>query len=293
MFDLSIFTTAEGWITLLTLTFLEIVLGIDNIVFITLTSDRLDPRLRSIGRHVGLAGAFLMRAAFLSLAAFLTHLSKPLFEIDVPFFHHGFSVRDIILFLGGGYLIFKGIQEVLELLQLRELKEAFEHTPNEKPHVRKRIGLLRAVVTIMLMDIVFSIDSVITAVGLSDHLFVMIAAVFIAIMIMMIFIDVISDFIETHVEMKILALVFISVIGVLLFLDSLGINSHIEVLGMHVEKLMVYFSMAFALILECIQMRYNVLKNAYLKEHSHDVHSHGLYEESSQHKQKETNSKQE
>ena len=107
------------------------------------------------------------------------------------------------------------------------------------------------------MDVVFSIDSVITAVGLADHLIIMIMAVMIAIVVMMVFIDPISDFINKHAEMKILALVFISVIGVLLVLDSLGINSGIEVLDMHMEKLMVYFAMVFAVVLELIQMRHS------------------------------------
>ena len=109
----------------------------------------------------------------------------------------------------------------------------------------------------MVMDVVFSIDSVITAVGLAQHLIIMIMAVVFAIIIMMVFIDAISDFINKHTEMKILALVFITVIGVLLFLDSLGINSGIEVLDMHMEKLMVYFAMVFAVILELIQMRWS------------------------------------
>ncbi len=108
----------------------------------------------------------------------------------------------------------------------------------------------------MVMDLVFSIDSVITAVGLAEHLIIMVMAVIFAIVIMMVFIDAIADFINRHTEMKILALVFISVIGVLLFLDSLGINSGIEVLDMHMEKLMVYFAMVFAVVLELIQMRW-------------------------------------
>ena len=109
----------------------------------------------------------------------------------------------------------------------------------------------------MVMDIVFSIDSVITAVGLANYLIIMILAVVIAVVMMMVFIDPISDFINKHTEMKILALCFISVIGILLVLDSLGINSGIEVLDMHMEKLMVYFAMVFAFVLELIQMRWS------------------------------------
>ena len=139
------------------------------------------------------------------------------------------------------------------MLKLSEEKES--QGDADKP--RKTIGLVGAVATIMVMDIVFSIDSVITAVGLANHLIVMIIAVMLAVFLMMAFIDPISDFINTHTEMKILALVFITVIGVLLVLDGLGINSGIEVLDMHAEKLMVYFAMVFAIVLEVIQMRYN------------------------------------
>ena len=252
MFDFSIFATAEAWISLVTLLFLEIVLGVDNIVFISLTSNRLPPEKQHLGRKLGLAGAMLMRICFLSVASFLVHLSSPLFTIDLGFWSHGISVRDLILFAGGGYLIFKGIAELRDLLALKELREEVE------TGVRggKRISLAQAVGTIMVMDIVFSIDSVITAVGLAEHLIIMIIAVVVAIIIMMAFIDPISEFIDRNTEMKILAVLFIAVIGVLLVLDSLGINSGIEVLDMHMEKLMVYFAMLFAVILEFIQIRW-------------------------------------
>ena len=255
MFDLSIFLTADAWITLVTLLFLEIVLGVDNIVFISITTDRLPKEKQHIGRILGLAGAFVMRCAFLSVASWLTHMTKPLFTIDLGFFVHGFSVRDIILFLGGAYLIYKGISELRSVLALEEEKAA--DAPKKDGKSARQIGLAQAVGTIMVMDIVFSIDSVITAVGLSNYLIIMILAVLIAILLMMVFIDPISNFINNHVEMKILALVFIAMIGVLLFVDSLGINSGVEVLGMHMEKLMVYFAMIFSIVLELIQMRYN------------------------------------
>lgn len=253
MFDFSVFTTADAWISLVTLLFLEIVLGIDNIVFISITSNRLPKNQQHIGRILGLAGAFLSRVAFLSVASWLTHMTKPLFTIDLGFFAHGFSVRDIILFLGGAYLIYKGIDELRGVLALTEEKEEHDAKTTSKP--ARSISLFGAVVTIMVMDIVFSIDSVITAVGLSDHLIIMVLAVMLAIILMMFFIDAISDFINKHVEMKVLALVFICVIGCLLFVDSLGINSGIEVLDMHMEKLMVYFAMVFSVVLELIQMR--------------------------------------
>lgn len=252
--DLMALFTPESLISLVTLTFLEIVLGVDNIVFITITSNRLPKEKQHIGRKLGLAGALISRCIFLCFASFLVHLVNPLFFIA----GHGLSVRDLILLAGGAYLIYKGIVEVKSVLALDEERERAEQqaSPNAAEHL-KRIGLPQAVFTIMVMDIVFSIDSVITAVGLAEHLIIMILAVMIAICIMMAFIDPISNFINQHAEMKILALVFITAIGVLLVLDSMGINSHIEVLGMHMEKLMVYFAMVFAFALELVQMRYN------------------------------------
>ncbi len=251
--DFSIFLTAEAWISLLTLIFLEIVLGVDNLVFISLTTNRLPKEKQHIGRKLGLAGALLMRILFLCFASYLVHMTTPLFIIDLGFYGHGFSVRDIVMLLGGGYLIYKGIRETVDTLKLTEIKAE----TSEEHRQKHSITLPQAVGTIMVMDLVFSIDSVITAVGLAEHLIIMILAVMIAVIIMMVFIDPISNFINGHPEMKILALVFITAIGVLLVLDSAGIHTDIEILDMHVEKLMVYFAMIFAVILELIQMRYN------------------------------------
>lgn len=251
--DLTIFTTPEAWISLVTLTFLEIVLGVDNIVFISITTSRLPEDKQHIGRKLGLAGALIMRCLFLCFASWLVHMTFVLVDINLGAFHHPLSIRDLVMLAGGAYLIYKGIIELKEMLALTEVKA--EHSPEHKE--RHMIGLPQAVGTIMVMDIVFSIDSVITAVGLAEHLIVMIAAVIIAIVIMMVFIDPISDFINKHAEMKILALVFIAAIGVLLVLDSLGITTGIEVLDMHLEKVMVYFAMVFAIVLELIQMRFN------------------------------------
>lgn len=260
--DVSIFTTAEAWISLVTLLFLEIILGVDNIVFISLTSNRLEPAKRHIGRKLGLAGALVMRILFLSLASFLVHISTPLFTIDLGFWTHAVSVRDLILFAGGVYLIYKGIAELRSMLALTEVKHAHA-TQEGTAHF---IGLPQAVGTIMLMDVVFSIDSVITAVGLADHLIIMIVAVVVAILLMMVFIDPISNFINKNAEMKILALTFIAMIGLLLVLDSLGIHTGITLLDMSLEKLMVYFAMLFSVVMEVIQIRYRNNLDKYLSE---------------------------
>ena len=260
--DLSIFATPEAWISLITLFFLEIVLGVDNLVFIAITTDRLPENKRHIGRKLGLAGALVMRIIFLCFASFLVHMTDPLFTLNLGFWSHGFSVRDLVLGLGGAYLIYKGIQEVRDMLNLTEIKA--EHCEEHK--ALHQIGLGQAVATIMVMDIVFSIDSVITAVGLADHLIIMIIAVMAAVFLMMVFIDAVSNFINNHPEMKILALTFIVAIGVLLVVDGFGFHSGIEVMGIAGEKLMVYFAMVFAVILELIQMRYNKNVAAFHKE---------------------------
>ena len=268
MFDLSIFTTPEAWISLVTLVFLEIVLGVDNIVFIVLTTDRLPENLQHIGRKVGLAAAMLMRILFLCFASYLIHITSKLFAVDWGFYQHIFTMRDLVLALGGIYLIHKGIQELREMMRTAGMSEESleaaglveaegkKKGKSKGKGKRKQLTLPQAIGTIMVMDVVFSIDSVITAVGLANHLIIMIIAVMLAILLMMVFIDSVSVFINEHVEMKILALVFITAIGVLLALDGLGITSGIEVLDMHMEKLMVYFAMVFSIVMEVIQMAY-------------------------------------
>lgn len=276
--DLSIFTTPEAWISLVTLTFLEIVLGIDNIVFISITTNRLPIEKQHIGRKLGLAGALVMRCLFLCFASWLVHLQATLFQIDLGIFQHDFSFRDLVMLAGGAYLVYKGIIELRDMLKLTEAKSELS-AEHKDDHL---INLGQAVGTIMVMDIVFSIDSVITAVGLAQHLIIMILAVIIAVVLMMVFIDQISNFINKNSEMKILALVFIAAIGVMLVLESFGITTGIEVLDMHLEKVMMYFAMIFAVILELIQMRYNdnlrdfadkhglLIKNGKLVDAHHD-----------------------
>lgn len=271
MFDLSIFTTPEAWISLITLLFLEIVLGVDNLVFIAITTDRLPAEKQHLGRKIGLLGALFMRILFLCFASFLVHMTTPIFTIPFIEIHGepmGFSVRDLVLLAGGIYLIYKGIDEIRSVLNLTEEKE--QHEPEVH---RSAITLPQAVITIMIMDLVFSIDSVITAVGLAQHLIIMILAVIIAVVLMMVFIDAISNFINQHTEIKILALVFIVMIGILLTLDGLGINSGIEILDMHLEKLMVYFAMVFSIILELIQMKYKKNYQMWVARKNREIHS--------------------
>lgn len=265
MIDFSIFLTAEAWISLLTLVFLEIVLGVDNIAFIALTTNRLPESKQHIGRKLGLAGAMIMRVIFLCFASWLIHMTQPIFTVDLGFYSHGFSVRDLLLAAGGIYLIYKGTSELRSMLALEELRAKHGDDEDKKAH---QIGLGQAVGTIMVMDIVFSIDSVITAVGMAEHLIIMIIAVISAILLMMVFIDQVSDFINKHAEITILALVFILSIGVLLTLDGFGLHTGVEIeaLGMSLEKVLVYFAMIFSLVMEIIQMTYNKRAAAFHRE---------------------------
>lgn len=272
--DISIFSTPEAWISLTTLIFLEIILGVDNLVFIAITTNRLPESKQHIGRKLGLAGALVMRIIFLSLASFLVHMIDPIFTLDIGFYAHGFSIRDLVLLVGGAYLLYKGIAELRDVLNLSELK-AKQSEEHKQLH---QIALPQAIATIMVMDLVFSIDSVITAVGLAQHLIIMIIAVMVAVFIMMIFVDPISNFINDHPAIKILALTFIVAIGALLLIDSVGFHSGIEVLGMAGEKLMVYFAMIFAFIIELIQLKYSKNFVAWKKEQEESENQKGLAE---------------
>lgn len=270
-FDLSVLLTPEGLISLVTLIFLEILLGVDNIVFIVLTSSKLPENLQALGRKLGLLGAMVMRCLFLCFASYLIHMVDPLFTINLGFYNHGFAIRDIVLFLGGAYLIYKGFTELHKTFSLVEEKEEGETDSSDsksKSNARKTISLPQAVGTIMIMDIVFSIDSVITAVGMANHLIIMILAVVIAIIIMVTFIGFIANFINAHVELEILALIFIATIGVLLAFDGAGIVSSVEILDMHLEKLLVYFGMLFSFAIELIQIRYRTKRAAVEKKNS-------------------------
>lgn len=252
----SVFLTSEAWATLAILIFLELVLGIDNLVFIAITTDRLPENKKKLGRRFGLLAALCMRILFLCFASWLVSLTHPLFTLpfESAILNNGISGKDLVLFIGGIYLIYKGIIEIREKISLKEEKEEHGH-PEAK---RGQIGLAQAIATIAVMDIVFSIDSVITAVGLaSGMLLVMILAVMLAVFVMIIFANVISEFINSHPEMKLLALIFIILIGMKLIIESLEIELLVE--GTHVSVLNValYSIIVASLILTILQMVYS------------------------------------
>lgn len=253
--DLTVFLAPETWVQLVTLIFLELVLGIDNLVFIAITTDRLPEAKKPLGRRFGLAAALVMRIVLLCFASWIISLQLALFTLPftIPTTDPAISGKDLILLVGGGYLVFKGIQELRGKLSLEEEKS--EHGHPEA--ARTTIGLPQAIATIAAMDVIFSLDSVITAVGMVDVLIIMILAVMIAVFVMIIFANPISEFINSHPEIKILALVFIVAVGVKLVAESLGIEIIIEGTEVEVLDVMLYFAMGFSLVLTLLQMVYN------------------------------------
>lgn len=248
--DLSIFASPESWATLATLLFLELALGVDNLVFISITCERLPKDKQHLGRRLGLAGALATRIVLLLFASALVHMTAPLFTLSLGPLSHGFSVRDLVLLIGGGYLVYKGVSEIRQTSV-----DASEHqAPSAFPH--KGIGLAQAVVTIAAMDVVFSIDSVITAVGLADQLAIIVIAVIAAILLMMVFVDQISRFVMENPKIKLLALVFMTAIGVLLVSESIGLGTGVEIGSIDLEKAVVYAGLAAAMIVELAKIRF-------------------------------------
>lgn len=255
LFDLlAPLTTVDGWVEVVVLMFLELALGVDNLVFIAITSDRLPENKRHIGRRLGLAAAMIMRCILLCCVVWIMSINVVL--VTLPFGieggHTSLNVRDVVFLLGGAYLVFKGISELRE--NYLSAKETHPHADGPvKP--RKTIGLAQAVASIMVMDIVFSLDSVITAAGLSGQILVMIIAVIGAVTIMIIFADPISEFINRNFEIKVVALAFITLVGCELVLEAF----HVEhVAGAPVSTLL-YAMMIFGFAVSVLTM---LMRNA-------------------------------
>jgi predicted tellurium resistance membrane protein TerC len=239
-------TQPEIWISLLTLTVLEIVLGIDNIVFISILAGKLPPEQQGKARQTGLMLALITRILLLCGLAFMVKLTKPIFEIPtLGILHepHGVSGRDLILILGGLFLLWKSTHEIHDKLE------------GEDGEVSSRVApkFAAVIVQILLLDVVFSLDSVITAVGMARHLGVMIAAVIIALVFMLFFAGRISDFIHRHPTLKMLALSFLLLIGCALVAE-----------GFHKEipKGYIYFAMAFSVGVEALNLRVRAKQKA-------------------------------
>jgi len=222
----------EMWVALATLTVLELVLGIDNVIFISILASKLPVPQQSRARVVGLALAMLTRIALLLSLSWMIRLTAPLFSVG----GWAISGRDLILLLGGLFLIAKSTYEIHDKL------EGGEHDVT----VRGFPSFRAVVIQIMLLDIVFSLDSVITAVGMVQQIPVMVTAVMVAVVLMMVFSGPISDFVERHPTVKMLALSFLLLIGVALIGDGLG---------MHIPRGYIYFAMGFSVMVEMLNLR--------------------------------------
>jgi predicted tellurium resistance membrane protein TerC len=224
--------TAEGFVSLLTLTFLEIVLGIDNIVFISIITGKLPSAQQGKARTVGIALALIARVLLLLGVSWIIGLQKPIFEVN----DFSLSYRDIILILGGLFLIGKSVTEIHAKLEVKEAKET-----NIKSNTFSKV-----IIQIILIDLIFSLDSILTAIGLVENVLIIIIAIVISLAVMLLFASVISNFIEKHPAMKILAISFLIMIGTLLVIEGLH---------MHVPRGYIYFAMAFALGIEVLNMK--------------------------------------
>jgi predicted tellurium resistance membrane protein TerC len=229
----------ESLIALLTLTSLEVVLGIDNVIFISILVSKLPKEQQKKARFIGLLLAMFMRILLLLSISWVMGLTQPLFTA----MHHEVSGRDLILLIGGLFLLAKSTHEIHEKLE------------GEKHQAQggKKAALGTILVQIILLDIVFSLDSVITAVGMSDQILIMVASVMIAVGFMMVFAGSVSDFVEKHPTVKMLALSFLLLIGVMLLADGMG---------QHISKGYVYFAMAFSVFVEMLNLR--------IRPHTHD-----------------------
>lgn len=222
----------EAWLALFTLTALEIVLGIDNIIFISIVVSRLPPEKRNAARIQGLAMAMVMRILLLLSLAWMMRLTNPLFSL----FDQEISGRNIILILGGLFLLWKSTQEIWESL---------EGVETEGQQVKESPSYLMVLGQIAVVDIVFSLDSVITAVGMADDVPVMVIAIIIAVGVMMFAAKSIGEFVDAHPSIKMLALSFLILVGVVLIGEGLE---------MHVPKGYIYFAMGFSVLVEMLNI---------------------------------------
>ena len=236
--------TYESIISLLTLIALEVVLGIDNIVFISILSSRLPEKDQPKARRIGILLAMVMRIGLLAVVSFIMKLDKDLFRL----FNNGFSGKDLILIAGGLFLLYKSVKEIHHKME--------GETESSKP--QKAISFAAVIGQILILDMVFSVDSIITAVGLVNELWIMYVAVIVTVIIMLVAAGPISNFVNKHPAFKVLALSFLMLIGFTLLVEGFDV---------HIPKGYIYFSMAFALLVDVIQMK-TVKSPAPVKLHS-------------------------
>jgi predicted tellurium resistance membrane protein TerC len=241
--------TFEILLSLFTLVLLEIVLGIDNIVFLSILSGKLPEEQQKKARRYGLILAMVLRLGLLSILTFIMQLKNELFGL----FGHGFSGKDLILIAGGMFLLFKSTSEIYHKM---------EGEQGDLSSNIKKVTFANILIQILIMDMVFSIDSIITAVGLAQQLWVMFTAVIISVAIMMFAAEPISKFVNTHPAFKMLALSFLLLIGFSLVSEGFGIE---------IPKGYIYFSMAFSMLVDVLQMRMNRNEGKPVKTREHYV----------------------
>jgi predicted tellurium resistance membrane protein TerC len=253
-----IFTSPDAWIALLTLTFLEIILGIDNIIFISIAAGKLEKGQRKKATNIGLVLAMAMRIVLLFGISLLTAMKKPFWVLDTDWITGGISGQGIILFAGGLFLLYKSTKEI---------HEKVEDRGHDEREVRKARGttLTQAIIQITVINIVFSFDSILTAIGMTngispnpnDALILMIVAVVISVIIMMLFANPVGEFVNRHPSIQILGLSFLILIGFMLIAESAHL-SHLIVFGNEVGNIpkgYLYFAIAFSLMVEFFDLR--------------------------------------
>ncbi|MFN8353044.1 MAG: TerC family protein [Spirosomataceae bacterium] len=242
--------SAEALISLLTLTFLEIVLGIDNIIFISIAANKLTPRQQPKARNIGLLLAMIFRVILLFGISFLISLQEPFWHLDLSWLHAGVSGQSVILLLGGIFLIYKSTSEIHHKLEGDESEDDVK-----RPNTGDR--LIGVVIQIALINIVFSIDSILTAIGLTQNIPVMIAAVILSILIMMLFSGPVGSFVNRHPSIQMLGLAFLIAIGFMLIAEGAHL-AHVTMFGSEigsVPKGYLYFTIVFSLLVEFLNMR--------------------------------------
>src|SRR5687767_10459998 len=243
---MEIFLHPEAWLALLTLTFFEVVLGIDNIIFISIVSNRLPVEIRARTRNMGLLLAMGVRILLLLTITWVMKFQEPLFGVPVWISEDAaISGRDLILIFGGMFLIAKSTREINHEMEGED--EAMDGLGN-----KKKVNVSGIIVQIILLDIIFSFDSILTAVGLTDQVIIMIIAVVLSIGIMIIFSGRISEFIQKHPSMEVLALGFLILIGFMIFLEGLGKD---------IPKGYIYFAVVFSMIIEMVNIRVRNRRN--------------------------------
>ncbi len=235
---MDIFLQSETWVALLTLTFLEIVLGVDNIIFISIVSNKLPQNSQKKARNLGLTLALVMRIGLLLGLSYILGFTQPLFSV----FDFEVSGRDLILAAGGLFLIFKSTVEIHHKME--------GHTPDSSSAIKESFSAV--IIQIVLLDMIFSVDSILTAIGLAEEVIIMVIAVVIAMIIMMVFAGKISDIINKHPTLQILALSFLILIGFMLILEGLH---------KHIPKGYIYFAVFFSLIVEVFNIRIRKKRN--------------------------------